>query len=79
MVSSTMSTVLELLDHITISGRRFVLVISVGNLSFLSRSTLMLQSWVNKRPPAPTPYGSMRLPSLAPQALLDVSNPTPFL
>ncbi|KAI2658004.1 Gag-Pol polyprotein [Labeo rohita] len=31
------------------------------------------------RPPAPTPYGSMRLPSLAPQALLDVSNPTPFL
>lgn len=48
MVNSTRSNILELLDHITMSGHRLVLVISVGNWSFLSRSTLMLQSWVKR-------------------------------
>lgn len=44
MVNSTRITALELLDQITMSGRRLVLVISVGNWSFLPRSTLILPS-----------------------------------
>ncbi|XP_047006720.1 uncharacterized protein LOC124626276 [Ictalurus punctatus] len=45
-VSLMRSMVLVPLDHITVSGRRLVLVISLRNWSFLPRSSLILQFWV---------------------------------
>lgn len=46
MVSSMMSTILTLLDHITISGQRLVLIISLGNWNFLPGSSIILKSWL---------------------------------
>lgn len=37
-----------LVDHTVMSGRRDVVVISVGKRSFLSRSTLMSHSWLRE-------------------------------
>lgn len=46
MVSSMRSTLLVLLDYITISRQRQMLVSSLGSWSFLPRLNVMWQSWV---------------------------------
>src|SRR4029434_1210246 len=48
-VSSMRSAVFTLVDHTTMSGRRDVVVISLGNWSCLPRSTRMLHSWSEQK------------------------------
>src|SRR4029434_7780035 len=48
-VSSMRSAVFSLVDHTTMSGRRDVVVISLGNWSCLPRSTRMLHSWSEQK------------------------------
>lgn len=48
IVNSMSSTDLTLVDHATILGRRDVVVISTGKRNCLSRSTLMVHSWLEE-------------------------------